>query len=54
MEHEFDRADKDADTEKIIERKEEWEKLYKAMKKLLPNQRELIEWVYFKGKKCRR
>lgn len=47
MEHGFDRAD----TEQILERKENADKLYKAMQKLLPNQRELIRRVYFEGEK---
>lgn len=51
MEHGFDRADLKADTEQMLERKEDADKLYKAMQKLLPSQRELIRRVYFEGEK---
>ena len=51
MKNGFDRVDLKADTEKILESQEESDKLYKAMQKLLPNQRELIRRVYFEGER---
>lgn len=43
-------ADKKADVISIIENRETYEALYKAMDKLLPQHRELIRKVFFEGK----
>lgn len=51
MENGFDRPDLKADTEQILEKREDVDKLYEAMKKLLPSQRELIKRVYFEAEK---
>lgn len=46
----FQIADKSADVIPIIENREKYEALFKALYKLLPQQRDLIEKVFFEGK----
>ena len=46
----FDISDKDSLFTGIDEEKSETERLYEAMSKLLPSQRELINKIYYEGK----
>ena len=45
----WDIADTSADTEQIVEKNEEYKRLYKALNKLPNCQRKLIYLVFFKG-----
>ena len=45
----WDIADNTADTEQIVEKNEEYKRLYKALNKLPNCQRKLIYLVFFKG-----